>query len=593
MRIGRTRTRPPRKLRAARGRARTVMRTTRTATRIATRGRVSRATGVESACGAVAARGAAAGARARLTEAQLSALWRGQRFPAGALVTRQGVPVRVIFPGRPGRGAGPDYRGAVIAGPSGAQARGDVELHVRSSLFRVHGHEADRAYAGVVLHVVFEDDTGEDTPLPGGGRAPVVALAPWVAARASELEHWLARPLLWREPCHGAVARMGIEGVMAALDAEGARRLEAKTDAFAARIGAEGLEQALYAGLLTALGYGGNTGQMAALARLLPWPRLRDAVEAIEAAAGEGTTARCAGERDRQHDGGGACDGDRRRRGFEALLLGSAGLLPSQRVGARGPSPPLPAHPYVAAIEALFGAAGLPSLGRSGWRLAGIRPENAPARRLAGAAALLAGWRSPADLLLPAAAARTEDAVAPLCVAGAGFWRDQFDLCASPCRLPPAIIGRSRAIEIVINVVLPAALAVSRSGAADGAMRTGAFVSTALGAEPWGGEADAASMAGAFTPAAPYPAELEATALETAAISLYGRLPRPAAYGATRLIETAIASGADEVRAAAAGTAGEGGRPPRVRITARRAQGLLGLHRDWCNEGGCGRCPLS
>ena len=24
------------------------------------------------------------------------------------------------------------------------------------------------AYAGVILHVVFEDDTGADTPLPGG-----------------------------------------------------------------------------------------------------------------------------------------------------------------------------------------------------------------------------------------------------------------------------------------------------------------------------------------------------------------------------------------------------------------------------------------
>ena len=41
-----------------------------------------------------------------LTEAQLTALWRGRRFPDGALVTRAGVPVRVIFQGRAGPRAG-------------------------------------------------------------------------------------------------------------------------------------------------------------------------------------------------------------------------------------------------------------------------------------------------------------------------------------------------------------------------------------------------------------------------------------------------------------------------------------------------------
>ena len=110
-----------------------------------------------------------------LSESQLFEVWRGQRFPEGALVTRHGVPVRVIFPGRPGRGPGPDFRGATIAGPSGVPLRGDIELHVRSSLFRAHGHASDGAYANVILHVVFEDDMGVDTPLPGGKTAPVVA----------------------------------------------------------------------------------------------------------------------------------------------------------------------------------------------------------------------------------------------------------------------------------------------------------------------------------------------------------------------------------------------------------------------------------
>ncbi|MDZ4278881.1 MAG: DUF2851 family protein, partial [Dehalococcoidia bacterium] len=74
--------------------------------------------------------------RAPLSEATLATLWAGQRFPESALVTGESVQLRVLHPGRRGRGAGPDFRDALIALPSGAVLRGDVELHVRASDFR-------------------------------------------------------------------------------------------------------------------------------------------------------------------------------------------------------------------------------------------------------------------------------------------------------------------------------------------------------------------------------------------------------------------------------------------------------------------------
>jgi hypothetical protein len=406
-------------------------------------------------------------------------------------VTRHGVPVTVIFQGRAGRGPGPDFRGAVIAGPSGVPLRGDVELHVRSSSFRAHGHERDPAYARVILHVVFEDDTGADTPLPGGGSAPVVALAPWVARRARELESWLERPLLWREPCHDAVMRMGVDGAGAALEAEGDRRFEAKVARARESVRAAGVDGALYEGLLEALGYGGNAPPMLALARLLPWPRLRD-----------------------------QAGGD--RGAIEALLLGSAALLPSQR-GHRGP---MDAH--VAALEERFAKGRLPSLAPGIWKTWGVRPENAPARRVAAAAALVARAGEPSALLAIADARTVNEAIAPLCISAEGYWLRHHDVCAGPCRLPAGFVGRSRALEIVVNVVLPVACA-----------------------------AGDAALAGR-------------------ARELFGRLPRPAAYGATRFIEEALAS--------------EGMRVP---VNARRAQGLLSLQREWCAAGGCGRCALS
>jgi hypothetical protein len=429
----------------------------------------------------------------RLTEAQLSAIWRGRRFPQGALVTRDGVPVNVIFHGRAGRGPGPDFRGAVIAGPSGIRLRGDVELHVRSSSFREHGHEQDAAYANVILHVVFEDDTGVDTPLPGGRTAPVVALASWVARRAEDLQRWLQTPLLWREPCHDAVMRLGEAGAAAALEAEGDRRLEGKVSRVAETVRQGGVEQALYEGLMEAMGFGGNAPAMLALARLLPWARL----EALTRAS------------------------DERRVHVEALLLGAAGLLPSQR-RHRGP-----VEPYVVQLERVFAAAALPSLEPSRWKLWGVRPENMPARRIAGCAALFAAG-APSRLLAITSARTVNEAIAPLAVRPDGYWRDRYDTCAEPSRLGNAFVGRSRALEIITNVVIPAGIAS------------------------------------------------EDAALAANARALYARLPRPAAYGVTRFIENALAS--------------EGVRVP---VNARRAQGLLALHRDWCSQNGCGRCPLS
>jgi len=92
-------------------------------------------------------------------------------------------------------------------------------------------------------------------------------------------------------------------------------------------------------------------------------------------------------------------------------------------------------------------------------------------------------------------------------------------------------IGRDRAIEIAVNAVLPWLLAAYK------------------------GDAE----------------------LEASAVALYQELPGPVAYGATRLLTSALvdAEGRPLVRGAAA------------------VQGALQMTRDWCTRGGCGRCPLS
>jgi hypothetical protein len=214
-----------------------------------------------------------------LNESELSWIWAGQRYPVGALQLVDGRTLRVVNPGRPGLGAGPDFLDAVIE-VGGATVRGDVELHVRSSGFRAHGHDTDPAYDGVALHVVFRADDGADTGLSSGGRAPVAAFAPWFDTRRDELQRWLGAEALWREPCCDAVWRLGEDGVRSALRESGLRRFQAKAAALRSLASDVGEQEAVWRGLFDVLGVGGDREGFRRLATAFPASLARQVIGA-------------------------------------------------------------------------------------------------------------------------------------------------------------------------------------------------------------------------------------------------------------------------------------------------------------------------
>ena len=83
-------------------------------------------------------------------------LWEN-RLMVGDLQTAAGDPVDVVNPGYRNCNSGPDYLEAKIK-IGGQLWAGHVELHVRTSDWNRHGHQHDRAYSNVVLHVVYEND---------------------------------------------------------------------------------------------------------------------------------------------------------------------------------------------------------------------------------------------------------------------------------------------------------------------------------------------------------------------------------------------------------------------------------------------------
>ena len=119
----------------------------------------------------------------QIPESLLAKLWAERAARSVVFKSADGRRFRVIYPGRKGGGAGPDFRDAVLEEEGVGLIRGDVELHVRQRDWNAHGHGDDPRYNGVALHAVAtpEADLDSYTLLRSGRKAPAVSLEPLLA----------------------------------------------------------------------------------------------------------------------------------------------------------------------------------------------------------------------------------------------------------------------------------------------------------------------------------------------------------------------------------------------------------------------------
>ncbi|MEE8353360.1 MAG: DUF2851 family protein [Dehalococcoidales bacterium] len=342
----------------------------------------------------------------RPREAEVVVLWERLARVGSVLRAETGEQVRVVYPGRANDGRGADFTDVVVA-IDGRRCRGDIEIHVRSSDWRSHGHHRDAAYDRVVLHVVMWND---DTPAvlrSGGGRVPVVAL---------EAAVW---PADGSEPTGAPCRRAGEDAArldrverpdsrLGRIERAGEARFLAKAAAFADDLTRMAAGQALYRGIMAALGYTRNKAAFLELAGRAPLA----ALEGIARVAGP------------------AGDCPSRLRDY---LLAVAGLS-----GADGPG----------------GEAG--AMSPSAWQLFRVRPAGSPARRLAAMGHLIGRYRR-SGLLAGLMAAVAERALEARC------HRSLEDaLVVAGGDRETALLGRRCAAEIVVNVLLPFAVAWAR-----------------------------------------------------------------------------------------------------------------------------------
>ena len=114
-----------------------------------------------------------------MREDVLQYIWQQQRFDKKCLTTSRKEALDILSVGQLNHQAGPDFFNARIV-IDGQEWAGTIEVHLKSSDWYAHGHEVDRNYDSVILHVVLVDDA--DIFRRDGSKVPTLALQ----ARISE-----------------------------------------------------------------------------------------------------------------------------------------------------------------------------------------------------------------------------------------------------------------------------------------------------------------------------------------------------------------------------------------------------------------------
>jgi hypothetical protein len=234
---------------------------------------------------------------ADIAEALIWQIWQDYVPRLKLLKLTYGRTVRVYDPGIVNTDSGPDFLGAELSYGPGTRLKGDVEIHIRPSDWRRHGHEKDPRYDTVSLHVVmWNEENLSSIRKQNRQYIPTLVLSEYLQERLYEAGH---------------------------------ARFEGKSEGISRRMVRVSPEQTLYENLMRTAGYAKNTNSFHELARCLPIAWIRTGTH-------------------REKD-------DQRTMAIQAVLIGAAGLLPSHRLAD---SSTIGDHPYVQELEARWGAYG-------------------------------------------------------------------------------------------------------------------------------------------------------------------------------------------------------------------------------------------
>jgi hypothetical protein len=350
------------------------------------------------------------------TELELQAHWFAGNF-GREFTTTAGEPVRIVQFGVWNREAGPDFAEVAVSVNGAEPVRGCIELDPDARDWERHGHASNPAYAAVVLHTFLSAGPAEFFTRTSQHR-----LVPQVQLDLSALAGLLTPVVPEAKPgrCLGPLRDMPEEKVRDVLLAAAQFRAQRKAAALARLAELHGPDEALYQALAATLGYKSNKLPFTLLAQRLPLRLLRKA-----------------------------------GLGADALLFGVSGFLPAQDLGSYDQ----PTRSYLRSLweqwwprrseyERLTISSEL-------WKLGGQRPANHPQRRLAALAQIVRHWPRVRALTKAADPAEVCEFFSRL---SDEYWDVHYTVTSKVSAKKMALVGESRATEMLANVFFPLAM---------------------------------------------------------------------------------------------------------------------------------------
>lgn len=336
-------------------------------------------------------------------------VWQFRLWPTADMVTVDGERIEVLDPGLLNTNAGPDFFNAKVM--IGSQLWiGNVEIHLRASDWMRHGHDADPAYDSVVLHVVENDDA----PVHRSNGQKIPQMVMTCAADFSERYHRMVNNPARELPCApelGAVPQLCVSDWITALAYE---RMQAKADRVLDLLGRfnGSWTHAIYATTARALGFGVNAEPFELLALTTP---LKDLLRHSDSALA-----------------------------LEAMLFGQAGML---KPGAAEGYEAQLAEEY-RFLAAKYGLSPSPNIM---WKMARMRPQNSPHRRIAALAAMVRGGFTIGSRLL--AVESEAEARSLFDITLSGFWARHFNFASAGAGA--RAFSQGSISVLIINVAVP------------------------------------------------------------------------------------------------------------------------------------------
>jgi hypothetical protein len=384
-----------------------------------------------------------------IPERLIRCIWFDQRLNGKKLHTLDGLPVKVFSQGEWNMCGGPDFLEALVQIGDADPIKAPVEIHVRSSDWRRHGHQNNSEFRDVALNIsMWHDDA---SPVVYNDLNEPIAQVELCGAIDEDIMDVAADIDMENYPfashsrvgrCHKAMQGRGANTGFV-LELAGQERLLAKARRFCRELQRRAFAEVLYRAVMESMGYRPNKQAFRRLAACAPL----EAVQRVE-------------QREPP---------ERRALALQALFFGASGLFSNVPVNMFDSE----TAEYCEALAAHWAEYEKdlckPFLHKKDWTLRGVRPANFPLRRMAAAAHLWARFgargleRRIADLGREIKAERDPKAQRKILSAlvddlhqpAEGYWKRRMSPGGAVLESVPSLIGKSHAMSVVVNVVLP------------------------------------------------------------------------------------------------------------------------------------------